>query len=85
MTSVKGGRDLPKHVTGVTASFLGGGVQPYVTTWVALRVRACACACAGGGGGVPYYRERPAWVQGWALSGGGPVPGGCHQDCTGLP
>ena len=26
---------------------------------------------------MPYYRGRPAWVQGWALSGGGPVPEGC--------
>ena len=27
--------------------------------------------CVSGGGGMPYYRGRPAWVQGWALSGGG--------------
>ena len=33
-----------------------------------------------GGGGMPYYRGRPAWVQGWALSGGGPVPEVCLMD-----
>ena len=42
------------------------------------------CVCVPGG--MPYYRGRPAWVQGWALSGGGgAVPGGCHHDCTGPP
>ena len=38
----------------------------------------CVCGC--GCGGMPYYRGRPAWVQGWALSGGGPVPEGCLMD-----
>ena len=42
--------------------------------WVPM----CVCVCRGGG--LPYYRGRPAWVQGWALSGGGPVPEGCLMD-----
>ena len=29
---------------------------------------------------MPYYRGRPAWVQGWAPSGGGPVPEGYLMD-----
>ena len=51
----------------------------YVTSVPARPCLAASCCItrarfAGvcvGGGGMPYYRGRPAWVQGWALSGGG--------------
>ena len=38
---------------------------------VCVCVCVCVCGVGGGGGGMPYYRGRPAWVQGWAPSGGG--------------
>ena len=53
------------------------GIRTSVVCWLSnqsvgspvprQKKRAGVC---GGGGGMPY-RGRPAWVQGWALSGGG--------------
>ena len=50
----------------------------YVRAWTRACVCVCVCMCQRGG--MPYYRGRPAPVQGWALSGGGPVLEGCLMD-----
>ena len=43
-------------------------------------VRAGVCVSVCVAGEMPYYRGTPAWVQGWAPSGGGPVPEGCLME-----